>query len=251
MQFQKNYLISGKIKCLTGLHIGGSTDTLGIGGSDSPVILDRIRKIPIVPGSSLKGKMRSSLELKYTDRWLTEDGKPHTCDKKDCDLCIAFGRGAKDAPEEGEGTGPTRLIVRDSFPDDRTRKQWDEKEGIVHGTEIKGENFLNRITSVANPRFIERVPAGSAFDFEMIYSVYSEEDETRLAYIFEALSLVEDTYLGKAGSRGYGKVAFQEITIGWKGPESYRTGDDWKADDRFATATTPGAVLKALHENGV
>jgi len=251
MQFKKNYRISGKITCQTGLHIGGSTDSLGIGGSDSPVILDRIQNIPIVPGSSLKGKMRSSLELKYTDLWLKKDGKPHTCDGKDCDLCIAFGRGAKDAPKDGEGTGPTRLIVRDAFPDDHTRKQWDEKEGIVHGTEIKGENSLNRINSVANPRFIERVPAGSAFDFEMIFSVYTEEDEMRLAYIFEALSLVEDTYLGKSGSRGYGKVAFQEIGVDWKGPESYRAGDDWKPVDRLMSATTPGAILRALHENGV
>jgi len=249
MQFLKNYRISGKIKCLTGLHIGGSTDSLGIGGSEAPVILDRIRNIPIVPGSSLKGKMRSSLELKYTDHWLTTDGKPHSCNEKDCDLCIAFGRGAKDAPEEGDGAGPTRLIVRDAFPDDTTVKQWEDKEGVVHGTEIKGENFLNRINSVANPRFIERVPAGSAFDFEMIFSVYSEEDEKRLAYVFEALSLVEDTYLGKAGTRGYGKVAFQEINVAWKGPESYRAGDDWKADDRFTSATTPGAILKVLNEN--
>jgi CRISPR-associated protein Csm3 len=249
MQFKKNYRISGKIGCLTGLHIGGSTDSLGIGGSDSPVILDRIENVPIIPGSSLKGKMRSSLELKYTDLWLTRDGKPHTCDAGDCDLCIAFGRGAKDAPTEGSETGPTRLIVRDAFPDRRTREQWDEKEGIVHGTEIKGENFLNRINSVANPRFIERVPAGSAFDFEMIFSIYDDADEKRLAYIFEALTLVEDTYLGKAGSRGYGKVAFQEISVAWKGPESYRAGDDWQPDERFADATTAGAILRALNEN--
>jgi CRISPR-associated protein Csm3 len=249
MQFKKNYRISGKIACLTGLHIGGSNDVLGIGGTDAPVIYDRIENIPIIPGSSLKGKMRSSLELKYTDRWLEKDGKPHTCDAGDCDLCIAFGRGAKDAPTEGSETGPTRLIVRDAFPDKQTRGLWEGKEGIVHGTEIKGENFLNRINSVAKPRFIERVPAGSAFDFEMIFSVYGEEDEKRLAYIFEALTLVEDTYLGKAGSRGYGKVAFQEISVAWKSPESYRAGEGWKADERFAAATTPGAILKVLNGN--
>lgn len=248
MQFLKNYKISGKISCLTGLHIGGSSDSLGIGGADQPVILDRIRNVPIVPGSSLKGKMRSSLELKYSDQWLTRDGSPHTCDKDDCDLCIVFGRGAKDNPRDGRESGPTRLIIRDAFPDRETQTQWEEREGIVHGTEIKGENYLNRINSVAKPRFIERVPAGSAFDFEMVFSVYDEEDEARLAYLFEALSLVEDTYLGKAGSRGYGKVAFEKISVGWKDAESYRSGDDWTPDDRFVEATTPRAILRVLRE---
>ncbi|MBR1369678.1 hypothetical protein RJ53_09400 [Methanocalculus chunghsingensis] len=243
IEFIENYRISGKIICQTGLHIGGSSDTLGIGGSDSPVILDRIQKVPIIPGSSLKGKMRSALELKYSGLWLDKsEGKVHTCKEPGCNLCTTFGRGAT----ERVMAGPTRLIVRDAMPDAVTKEAWKDKDGISHGTEIKGENFLNRITSMATPRFIERVPAGSAFDFEMIFTIYSPEDQDRLKLVLEAMSILEDSYLGGSGSRGYGKIAFADIVIARKDPDSYREGRDWEPLTKAEGETTARGILASL-----
>lgn len=158
MKFERNYRICGVIECLTGLHIGGIAEELKIGGTDSPVIMDSVLNLPYIPGSSLKGKMRSLLEVRHSDKWLMNGGDVHTCKEPSCDLCVTFGRSAA---EKIEG-GPTRIIVRDSYPDQKTRALWDSTEDILHGTEVKGENFLNRITSMATPRFIERVPAGES-----------------------------------------------------------------------------------------
>lgn len=224
VKFVKNIRITGDLVCLTGLHIGSVKDSLGIGGSDSPVVLDKIRNVPIIPGSSLKGKMRSLLEL-TTDKWLSDGGKVHSCQDEDCDLCVVFGRGAT----ENIAAGPTRLIVRDAFPTDATCQMWENAEDVVRGTELKGENFLNRLTSAATPRFIDRVPAGSVFSFEMIFSVYCPEDLKRLAVVFRAMQLLEDSYLGGSGTRGYGKVAFQSVSLSERSGEDYLNGRGWTA----------------------
>ncbi|MBP2132415.1 CRISPR-associated protein Csm3 [Methanomicrobium sp. W14] len=223
MDFKRNYLIKGKINCKTGIHIGGIAESIKIGGTDSPVVIDRISGLPYIPGSSIKGKMRSLLEQRNMDKWGGKNGGVHNCDKEDCDLCVTFGRGAKD----GFLSGPTRLIVRDSFPDVATKDLWESKEDIMHGTEVKGENFLNRISSAATPRFIERVPAGSKFDFEMIFSEYEEKDKERLKIIFEAMDMLEDNYLGASGSRGYGKISFEDVELLEKTKDSYIEGRDW------------------------
>ena len=169
IRFQRNILIGGILVCDTGMHIGGVKESMEIGGTDSPVILDPRTNLPIIPGSSIKGKMRSLIELQ--GEYLLKGGEPHSCDKTDCNLCIVFGRGATEVK-----SGPTRLIVRDAHPTKKTRDWWDRSEDMVHGTEIKGENRINRITSAADPRFIERVPARSEFEFEMIYSAYQTND---------------------------------------------------------------------------
>ncbi len=245
IEFEENYRISGEIVCKTGLHVGGSADTLGIGGSDSPVILDRLRNIPYIPGSSLKGKMRSALELKYSGKWLDKNtGEVHgsKCTDLNCDLCTTFGRGATDKIK----SGPTRLIVRDAYPTEETTLSWKDKDGIAHGTEIKGENFLNRITSMATPRFIERVPAGSVFAFEMIFSVYSPDDRARLKLVLEAMSLLEDSYLGGSGTRGYGKIEFQNLSLSVKTPDAYREGKDWEQSSVAEGKMTAREILAAL-----
>jgi len=242
LKFQKNYLISGIIHCETGMHIGDVTESLKIGGTDSYVIMNRMTNRPYIPGSSIKGKMRSLLELKHGDKWLSNNGDPHKCDDAECDLCIAFGRSA----DKGVSSGPTRLIVRDSHPTNETIERWDSNEDILHGTEIKGENYLNRITSMATPRFVERVPAGSEFSFEMIYSVYDPKDEQRLKLVFEAMSLLEDNYLGGYGSRGSRKIAFRDITLQEKSAEDYKTGKEWQAVSRMEGIQSPRDILNRL-----
>ena len=66
-QFAKIRL-SGTIELASGLHIGGSTAFAAIGAIDSPVIKDPLTNLPIIPGSSLKGKIRSLLAKAYNDR---------------------------------------------------------------------------------------------------------------------------------------------------------------------------------------
>ena len=46
----------------TGLHIGGGGENLNIGGLDKPIIRDPLTQYPYLPGTSIKGKLRSILE---------------------------------------------------------------------------------------------------------------------------------------------------------------------------------------------
>lgn len=248
LNFEKNILIKGKIVCKTGLHVGGVAETTEIGGTDNPVILDRLRNVPIIPGSSLKGKIRSLIEL---EKGLYEkDGKicRYPDDGEDDekrmkrDLCILFGKGAS---EEAK-IGPTRLIVRDAFPTQSTINEWGKNEDLVHGTEIKGENWINRITSQADPRFIERVPAGSEFQFDMIYSIYHKEDFDRLKMLFEGMCLLEDNYLGGSGSRGYGQIKFEGLEFKQKTKQNYQEGDDWQVVGGTDELKTPKDLLTWL-----
>lgn len=210
--FKGNYVIRGEIICKTGLHIGGSKDSIEIGGSDNVIIRDPVTRLPYIPGSSIKGKMRALLELAL-DR--VTNGGPCNCGE--CDVCRVFGSAA----DKTSKLGPTRIIVRDSFPTEETLKMWDESSDVVEGAELKYENTLDRITSRATPRNQERVPRGSKFEFEIIVSEY-EGDSNNLALVLEGLRLLEDNYLGGSGTRGYGKVEFRDITITERPAEYYR-----------------------------
>jgi CRISPR-associated protein Csm3 len=224
-------VISGQIVCKTGLHIGSSQDTLQIGGVDLPVIRDPISREPYIPGSSLKGKLRSTLEYKEGKEFNRNVGMGiyiHVCENNEkaynCPVCRIFGATA----ERGE-TGdnfPARLIVRDCHLANREEIE----EGGVIVTEIKFENNLDRITAAANPRQIERVPAGAKFGFELIYNVEAQSTKANPNPVFEpehlkidlknllaAMKLVEFDALGGHGSRGYGKIEFSiEQFAGYK-----------------------------------
>jgi len=211
--FVKNVLISGTIVCKTGLHVGGSKEELEIGGMDNPVIIDPKTGQPIIPGSSLKGKLRSLLELQ--DGSYSTDGSPHghtkgeECSNLNCKLCTIFGSSAD------IGRGPTRLIVRDSFIQEKVE------------LEIKAENVINRLTGKAeNPRFQERVPAGSEFNLDMVYSIYNENDVDNLKQVFELMNKLQDSYLGGSGSRGYGKIEFNDIGFKVRTKDDYINGTD-------------------------
>ena len=209
-EFHSNLIIRGKIKCITGLHIGGSKEKLEIGGVDAPVLRDPLTRYPYIPGSSIKGRLRTLIE--YALGLVDPKGDPSDKDK----IVSIFGKSADDKtkPEEAKHPGPTPLIVRDAFPDEETIKLWKDVESELQFTEYKPENTINRITSAANPRFLERVVPGSCFDFEMVYTVYGNSPEKiqevndNLINIKLGLQLIEDHALGKSGSRGYGKVVF-------------------------------------------
>ena len=116
----------------------------------------------------------------------------------------------------------TRIIVRDSFPTEDTKKFWEERPELLHGTEVKAENSINRITSAANPRFFERVPPGSVFNFEMVLTVYEGDDEKEmLSLLAEGLKMLQDSSLGGMGSRGYGKIRFENLDVKVRSREYY------------------------------
>lgn len=217
MKLLKYKKISGTITCLTGLHIGGSSEKIEIGGVDNPIIRNPVDDFPYIPGSSIKGKMRALLEWKLDK--VEPNGEVHgsnknkPCRDKDCPICCIFGSSAGQETD----TGPTRLIVRDAKLTDTSKemlKKLKEEKGLPYAEE-KYENTINRITAEANPRQMERVPAGTQFEFEMIYRIFDEnndggkKDEDLFKNVELGLELLQQDYLGGSGSRGYGKIKIE------------------------------------------
>ncbi len=237
LSFQGTYVIKAKLKCLTGLHIGGSKESFEIGGLDNPVIKTATsiklpnREIkegmPYIPGSSLKGKIRSLLEWQYglvgaktNSRGEIESEIKYVIDENTpADVAVIFGIGATDSKKIP--TGPVRIKVYDAYPTKETIKKWEDELGAGLYTEIKTENAIDRITSAANPRQQERVPAGSEFEVEIVYEVFEEEDHKRLKIVFEGMKRLEDNYLGGGGSRGNGRVVFENIEVRFKSKDAY------------------------------
>ncbi|MDQ7040780.1 MAG: type III-A CRISPR-associated RAMP protein Csm3 [Rhodothermus sp.] len=217
-RFLGNIILKGKMKCLTGLHIGGSKEKFEIGGVDQPVIRDPVTNEPYVPGSSLKGKMRALLAFALGKA--DKDPNFKTFDPN-CPLQRVFGTSA-----EARNIGPSRLIVRDAFADAETRRMWDELDTELLYTELKAENSVDRLTSAANPRFPERVVRGSRFNVEFVFGVYELEDVKYFRYVIEGLRLLEHSWLGRSGTRGYGQVAFQLAEPFVVTLEDYRTGSE-------------------------
>ncbi len=208
MELRNIFKITGQIVILTGLHIGGSSDIIEIGGMDNPVIKNPVTNEPYIPGSSLKGKMRMMLEW-YLGK-VTSDGGVCECSKPECPVCTIFGVSSN---KNENNIGPTRITVRDSFLDEAWLKEIEEQNLMI--TESKTENNIDRITARANPRPMERVPAGAKFNFEIIFKVFDMNnninDEKNFDFVLLALKLVELDYLGGGGSRGSGKIMFSNI----------------------------------------
>ncbi len=220
--------IRANIEALTGLHIGGSGTGLEIGGVDKAVIRNPIDKRPYIPGSSLRGKMRSQTEkvlgLKQNNR--IGQVTIHTCRNEadykadgGCVVCHVFG-----VPAEIGYSGPTRLLVRDVSLTDESAEEMDRANTELRYAEIKTEVAIDRVTSAATPRSLERVPAGAVFGpAELVFGIYEPADYQRLKVVIDAMQLVEDDYLGGAGSRGSGKVCFTGITVVARQREDYST----------------------------
>lgn len=206
--------IGGVIEVLTGLHVGGGAVGYEIGGTENPVIRDPVTGYPYLPGTSLKGKMRSLLEW-AEERVDLVRGAPHSCAEMDCPVCRIFGTSGA----EERRAGPTRLLVRDAHPDERTRETMDrlEREQGLPKVEVKTEVVIDRVAGAAlgrvGPRSQERVSVGSRFNFTMQFWVFDVDgckrsDLDLLPKVFEALRMVEDSALGGGGSRGSGQVVF-------------------------------------------
>lgn len=261
----------------TGLHIGGGGENLDIGGLDKPVIRDPITQHPYLPGSSIKGKLRSILERLFnkplnraggsgTYRYESDDLKDGYTEvdsqtipyqgAENCPISRIFGStggsnfwvesqlaeqenlervqrngvfltrsidGVEHTKIRRGRNAPARLIVRDCHLEDESAKKLKEIDTGLYMTEWKFENGIDRITAAANPRQLERVPAGSRFKFEMVYTVENAtqavEDLKNLAV---ALTILEDDALGGHGSRGYGKIRFENFGLVYYDYEAYR-----------------------------
>lgn len=198
--------------CKTGLRIGGSKDDIEIGGLDNPILRDPLSKLPYIPGSSLKGKVRSLLE--YKEGKITNSGEPHGCREPDCLICKVFG------PHRitEHSFVPTRIIVRDVLLTEESKKELEEKlESASLYTEIKQEVSIDRRTGTASragPRTMERVPAGTKFDLHIVLRIFDSDDKKQLiAFIEEGLGLLGKDYLGGSGTRGYGWVEIEDIEV--------------------------------------
>lgn len=248
--------IHGAIRLLTGLHIGAGKDSIEIGGIDNPVIKHPHSGEPYIPGSSVKGKLRYLLEWAFQPVYgsVRADGKPwgsdddqrsgQSFDVADPVLRI-FGTAAK---REKWPAGPTRLIVRDAL----LRPDWRDQV-LASGesyTEEKTEVVIDRIAGKAHdkigPRQTERVPAGAVFDLEMVFRLYDtgdggERDRECLNWLLAGLSLLEQDALGGSGSRGYGRIRFEDLTVHGDGLDDQRIDNAFRVA-RFDPAKAPDIV---------
>lgn len=196
--------ISGTIEVLTGLHIGGNSSFSAIGAIDNVIITDTMTGLPLLPGSSLKGKMRSLLAREYNQEIAKDPNN-------DCDIILNLF-GASKENSQGKIIS-SRLLFSDTVA-------YNDKSKDLVFTEIKFENTINRATAIANPRQTERVIRGIKFPLELIYEAPTENnnlDDVRmleeLELIANGLTLLEYDYLGGHGSRGYGRVKFNNVKI--------------------------------------
>jgi CRISPR-associated protein Csm3 len=239
LTFLGKLILDGELACQTGLHIGAGKGSLEIGGADNPVVKDAFG-IPYIPGSSLRGRLRSLLEqslglavpseLIYLSKRKGQEVRIHQSDRPDDEVCVLFGRtpgrmekASGESAETAVAT-PARLTVYDAplVVDSITPQMRENLDDEL--TEVKSENAVDRITSQANPRTLERVPAGARFRFRLVLDVLCEEDKPLLARVIEALRLLEDDALGGGGSRGSGRVGFSGLSLTWRGKDYYAKG---------------------------
>ena len=194
-------LIQGDLTIKTGMHIGGGSDYAPIGAVDSPFIRDSLTQEPIIPGSSLKGKIRNLLA-----RYRSKKNIVNSIDEDDDVIKRLFG-----------STRPqtiSRLQFQDLFISEETKLLFESIDTDTYMGEVKFENTINRVTSVAMPRQIERVPAGTKFAFKLVYTLIDKDEaEEDLGILRKGLELLQLDYLGGHGTRGYGRISIDNVTI--------------------------------------
>jgi CRISPR-associated protein Csm3 len=220
--------LRGKIILRSGLHIGSGNMEMHIGGTDSPVIKHPHTLEPYIPGSSLKGKVRSLLELEsglvpfasdngglVTVKVLKSLENEPSLKKKAEAILKIFGSSGADAGEDF-GIGPTRVSFADCYLNEEWKKKAQENRWQL--TEVKSENRINRIQGTAqDPRFIERVPEGTEFDFLLTFKLLDDTDDALFNdYLLKGLKLLEMDAIGGSGSRGYGRIKFENLTCNGK-----------------------------------
>ncbi len=239
LTFLGKLVIEGEILCETGLHIGAGKGSLEIGGADNPVVKDAFG-LPYIPGSTLRGRLRSLLEqssglavpaeLVYVSKRKGQEVRIHQSDRPDDDVCVLFGRNPGRVERvvgetlDAVNVTPSRLAVYDAplVVESITPQMRENLDDEL--TEVKSENAVDRITSQANPRTLERVPTGARFRIRLILDVLCEEDKALTGRLAEGLRLLEDDALGGGGGRGSGRVKFGSLKLAWRGRDFYAKG---------------------------
>ena len=217
MQLTNIHILEATLILETGLHIGGGDSEIHIGGIDNEVIKHPVSGEPYIPGSSLKGKIRSLLE------WKSGAVQEAPLGKKEYDnaqngqqqavkaILQLFGISGDTQNESFQKEiGHTRV----SFWDCPLNKDYADRlrEDNLPLTEAKSENRINRIAGTAeHPRQTERVPAGARFDFKLTVKQFDGDEEALFDTLLQGLKLLEWDSLGGSGSRGYGKVKLQNL----------------------------------------
>ncbi len=232
-------LLDGEMICETGLHIGAGKGSLDLGGADNPVVKDAFGR-PYVPGSSLRGKLRSLLEqsagliaaadLIYLSRRRGQEVRIHQSDEPGDEIGLLFGRNpgrvervSGEAMETMTAT-PARLTVYDAMLeiDSITESMRENLDDEL--TEVKSENAIDRLTCQSSARTLERVPAGAKFRVRLVLDVLCAEDRELVARLAEGLRLLEDDALGGGGSRGSGRIKFAAWKAVWRSRGYYAAG---------------------------
>lgn len=209
--YKGKIFITATLTVLTGMHIGGGNDYAPIGAVDSPFIRDPFTHAPIIPGSSIKGKIRTLL-AKYSKQ-ANVFGE---ADQDSVVLKRLFGA----SKFEGNNPKAARLQFFDLFVTKDTKDFFSQMDTDTYIGEVKFENTISRVTGVANPRQIERVPAGVKFDFRLVYNVEDlEQLDTDLSTLADGFELLSHDYLGGHGSRGYGRVSITDFKVKCVGME--------------------------------
>ena len=205
-------LIEGKLEVVTGLHIGGASSCAAIGAVDSPVVRNSRDNQPMIPGSSLKGKIRSLLARQRNQKI------SGNMDEDEEGILRLFGSAKNGNVRVG------RLIFSDLF--------LAEQDSLESPVEVKFENSINRLTAVANPRQLERVIPGTQFNLKLLYELKDTTDREKEKHseyyqgteeewilkdfqsLIDGMKLLELDYLGGSGTRGYGQVRFCNLSAG-------------------------------------
>ena len=219
MQLKHIHHITADLVLETGLHIGAGDSEIHIGGIDNPVVKHPVSGEPYIPGSSLKGKIRSLLE------WKSGRVQENPLGKKEYEeasgaqqeavkhILQLFGISGDTQDETFQKhIGHTRLAFWDCPLDPGYAAK--QREDNLSWTEAKSENRINRISGTAeHPRQTERVPAGARFTFRLSLKTYDGDDDSLRHTLLQGLKLLEWDSLGGSGSRGYGKIRFENLKI--------------------------------------
>ena len=255
-------IIEGEMHCETGLHVGAGKGSLEIGGADNPVVKDAHGR-PYVPGSTLRGRIRALLEqatgmtvpseLVFISKRKGQEVRIHQSDRPDDEVCILFGRSPGRMEKVGGGdidsahATPARLSVFDAplVADSITAQMRENLDDEL--TEVKSENAIDRITSQANPRTLERVPAGARFQVRMVLDILCPEDSVLPGLLLQGMRLLEDDTLGGGGSRGSGRVRFANLRLTWRDRDYYASGGQ---ERELAAGADVGGLQSKVRETG-
>ncbi len=210
-------VLDARMKVLNGLRVGSGAETMEIGALDNPIVRHPFSRQPYIPGSSLKGKLRSLLETKgytTTKHPVTPQRRQGPCGCGECVVCWLFGCG--DVRNTAE---PTRLIVRDAFLTAQHRDKLSSllDQGVLY-SETKSEVVMDRVTgkvASVGPRTMDRIMAGTELDLCISVRVFEGDDIDEIkGVLVDALKMLHQDTLGGSGTRGYGWVGFPKVLFG-------------------------------------